>query len=54
MKKKNKLFIIGMITIGLSMGGYVAFIGKSEAVMAYKIYQVKEKQIQNAQKFGGE
>ncbi|MGY1423401.1 efflux RND transporter periplasmic adaptor subunit [Bacillus cereus] len=54
MKKSNKLFIVGMITIGLGVGGYMMFSGRSEPVMTYKIYQVSEKQIENALKFGGE
>ncbi|MHA4262738.1 efflux RND transporter periplasmic adaptor subunit [Bacillus cereus] len=54
MKKANKLFIVGVITIGLGVGSYMMFAGSSEPVMTYKVSEVLEKQIENQQKFAGE
>ncbi|WP_144551575.1 efflux RND transporter periplasmic adaptor subunit [Bacillus mycoides] len=55
MKKKNKVIITGLITIGIAAGSYFAFAGGgSDVAMAYSSYKVTEKQIENAQKFGGE
>lgn len=54
MKKANKLFIVGVITIGLGVGSYMTFAGEAEPVKNYQIYQVTEKHIENQQKFGGE
>lgn len=55
MKKKNKVLITSVVAIGIAAGSYFAFAGGgSEVAMAYSGYKVTEKQIQNAQKFGGE
>ncbi|PEY30147.1 efflux transporter periplasmic adaptor subunit [Bacillus cereus] len=54
MKKKNKVIITGLITIGIAAGSYFAFAGSGDVAKAYSSYKVSEKQIENAQKFGGE
>ena len=55
MKKKNKVLITSVVAIGIAAGSYFAFAGGgSDVAMAYSGYKVTEKQIQNAQKFGGE
>ena len=55
MKKKNKVLITSVVAIGIAAGSYFAFAGGgSDVAMAYSGYTVTEKQIQNAQKFGGE
>ncbi|MDA1680757.1 efflux RND transporter periplasmic adaptor subunit [Bacillus cereus group sp. TH152-1LC] len=56
MKKKNKVLITSVVAIGIAAGSYFAFAGGggSEVAMAYSGYKVTEKQIENAQKFGGE
>ncbi|KFN01641.1 efflux RND transporter periplasmic adaptor subunit [Bacillus clarus] len=55
MKKKNKVLITSVVAIGIAAGSYFAFAGgSSEVAMAYSGYKVTEKQIENAQKFGGE
>ncbi len=56
MKKKNKVLITSVVAIGIVAGSYFAFAGGggSEVAMAYSGYKVTEKQIENAQKFGGE
>ncbi|EJR91051.1 efflux transporter, RND family, MFP subunit [Bacillus cereus VD196] len=54
MKKVNKVFIVGVFTIGIGAGAYMTFAGGSASVLPYKVYQVTEKQIENQQKFGGE
>ncbi|MEC2391676.1 efflux RND transporter periplasmic adaptor subunit, partial [Bacillus toyonensis] len=55
MKKKNKVLITSVVAIGIAAGSYFAFAGGgSDVAMAYSSYKVTEKQIENAQKFGGE
>ncbi|MDM5187236.1 efflux RND transporter periplasmic adaptor subunit [Bacillus sp. DX4.1] len=55
MKKKNKVLLTGLVTIGIAAGSYFTFTGGgSDVAMAYSGYKVTEKSIQNAQKFGGE
>ncbi|PEA30031.1 efflux RND transporter periplasmic adaptor subunit [Bacillus toyonensis] len=54
MKKVNKVVIVGVLTIGIGVGGYMTFAGSSEPVMTYKVSEVLEKQIENQQKFAGE
>lgn len=55
MKKKNKVLITSVVAIGIAAGSYFAFAGGgSDVAMAYSGYKVTEKQIENAQKFGGE
>ncbi|QWG67252.1 efflux RND transporter periplasmic adaptor subunit [Bacillus mycoides] len=55
MKKKNKVLITSVVAIGIAAGSYFAFAGGgSEVAMEYSGYKVIEKQIENAQKFGGE
>ncbi|EJR54532.1 efflux transporter, RND family, MFP subunit [Bacillus cereus VD107] len=54
MKKVNKVVIAGVVTIGIGVGAYMTFAGGSEPVLASKVYQVTEKQIENQQKFAGE
>ncbi|ALZ64628.1 Putative efflux system component YknX (plasmid) [Bacillus cereus] len=55
MKKKNKVLITSVVAIGIVAGSYFAFAGGgSDVAMAYSSYKVTEKQIENAQKFGGE
>ncbi|MDC2866603.1 efflux RND transporter periplasmic adaptor subunit [Bacillus sp. BP-3] len=54
MKKKTKLLIVGLATIGICAGSYFALAGGSTPAMAYNGYKVTEKKIENAQKFGGE
>lgn len=54
MKKKNKVIITGLITIGIAAGSYFTFAGGGDVAKAYSSYKVSEKQIENAQKFGGE
>lgn len=55
MKKKNKLLLIGLVTIGTGVGAYFTFAGETrEVAMAYDTYKITEKKIENAQKFGGE
>ncbi|MEH6891138.1 efflux RND transporter periplasmic adaptor subunit [Bacillus sp. JJ864] len=55
MKKKTKLLIVGLATIGIGAGSYFALAGGSSTpAMAYSGYKVTEKKIENAQKFGGE
>ncbi|PEB56525.1 efflux transporter periplasmic adaptor subunit [Bacillus pseudomycoides] len=55
MKKKNKVLITSVVAIGIAAGSYFAFAGGgSNVAMAYSGYKVTEKQIENAQKFGGE
>ncbi|KOS29997.1 ABC transporter substrate-binding protein [Bacillus anthracis] len=56
MKKKNKVLITSVVAIGIAAASYFAFAGGggSEVAMAYSGYKVTEKQIENAQKFGGE
>ncbi|MGE0979164.1 efflux RND transporter periplasmic adaptor subunit [Bacillus cereus] len=55
MKKKNKLLLIGVVTIGIGVGSYFTFAGgSSEVAMAYDTYKITEKKIENAQKFSGE
>ncbi|WP_242222665.1 efflux RND transporter periplasmic adaptor subunit [Bacillus cereus group sp. BfR-BA-01380] len=54
MKKKTKILIIGLATIGIGAGSYFALAGGSDSTMAYSGYKVTEKKIENAQKFGGE
>ncbi|MDP7978759.1 efflux RND transporter periplasmic adaptor subunit [Bacillus sp. WLY-B-L8] len=54
MKKKTKLLIVGLATIGIGAGSYFALAGGSTPAMAYSGYKVTEKKIENAQKFGGE
>ncbi|MGH1279256.1 efflux RND transporter periplasmic adaptor subunit [Bacillus basilensis] len=55
MKKKNKVLITSVVAIGIAAGSYFAFSGGgSDVAMAYSGYKVTEKQIENAQKFGGE
>ena len=49
------MLITSVVAIRLRTGSYFAFAGGgSEVAMAYSGYKVTEKQIQNAQKFGGE
>ncbi|PEI96163.1 efflux transporter periplasmic adaptor subunit [Bacillus pseudomycoides] len=54
MKKKNKVIITGLVTIGIAAGSYFALAGGGDVAKAYSSYKVSEKQIENAQKFGGE
>ncbi|WP_420974650.1 efflux RND transporter periplasmic adaptor subunit [Bacillus thuringiensis] len=55
MKKKNKLLLIGVVTIGIGVGSYFTFADdNAEVAMAYDTYKITEKKIENAQKFGGE
>ncbi|KEK24257.1 efflux RND transporter periplasmic adaptor subunit [Bacillus gaemokensis] len=55
MKKKNKVLITSVVAIGIAAGSYFAFAGgSSDVAMAYSGYKITEKQIENAQKFGGE
>lgn len=54
MKKVNKVIIVGVLTIGIGVGGYMTFAGNSEPVITYKVSEVLEKQIENHQKFSGE
>ncbi|HHK5565873.1 TPA: efflux RND transporter periplasmic adaptor subunit [Bacillus thuringiensis] len=54
MKKVNKVIIVGVLTIGIGVGGYMTFAGNSEPVITYKLSEVIEKHIENQQKFGGE
>ncbi|EJS70080.1 MULTISPECIES: efflux RND transporter periplasmic adaptor subunit [Bacillus] len=54
MKKVNKVIIVGVLTIGIGVGGYMTFAGNSEPVITYKVSKVLEKQIENHQKFSGE
>ncbi|PDZ00323.1 efflux transporter periplasmic adaptor subunit [Bacillus thuringiensis] len=53
MKKVNKVIIVGVLTIGIGVGGYMTFAGNSEPVITYKLSEVIEKHIENQQKFGG-
>ncbi|KAA6461636.1 MULTISPECIES: efflux RND transporter periplasmic adaptor subunit [Bacillus cereus group] len=54
MKKVNKVIIVGVLTIGIGVGGYMTFAGNSDPIMTYKVSEVLEKQIENHQKFSGE
>ncbi|MEH7448570.1 efflux RND transporter periplasmic adaptor subunit [Bacillus toyonensis] len=54
MKKVNKVIIVGVLTIGIGVGGYMTFAGNSEPIMTYKLSEVIEKHIENQQNLSGE
>ena len=47
MKKKNKVIITGLVTIGIAAGSYFALAGGGDVAKAYSSYKVSEKQIEN-------
>ncbi|OQR53360.1 hypothetical protein [Bacillus sp. CDB3] len=52
MKKKNKVFMISLIAVGISMGSYFSLDNNSESLQTFNNYKITESKMNKAQIFG--